>query len=110
MTSPNLDEMSREELEELSKDELIDGLKASNKDQVVFFEPQREIILTNPTEETLNEFSNIAHMETSSEDHYKFQVQEMDIWNTNISLEELKEKYTRLVGSYPHFLEWLERT
>ncbi|MFB6116503.1 MAG: DEAD/DEAH box helicase [Candidatus Nanosalina sp.] len=110
MTEDKIDEMSRRELEELSKDELIDLVKDEKGNDVVFFEPQREIILSDPDEETLNEFSNIAHMETSSGDHYKFKVQEMDIWNSDLSLEELKEKYTRLVGNYPHFLEWLQRT
>ncbi len=33
----------------------------------------------------------------------------MDIWNSDLSLEEMKEKYTRIVGSYPSFLEWVER-
>jgi DNA excision repair protein ERCC-3 len=106
----NLSDLSREELEELSKEEIIEKIEKEKEDRIVFFEPQREIVLTNPAEESLNEFSNIAHMETSSGDHYKFKVQEMDIWNSDLSLEELKEKYTRLVGNYPHFLEWLERT
>ena len=98
--------MPEENLEELSKEELIE--KISN--QVVFFEPQREIILSNPDRETLNEVSSLAHMETSSGEHYKFEVQEMDIWNSDKSLEEMKEVYTRVVGNYPRFLEWLERT
>ena len=110
MADNKIEDMSREELEELSKDELIDMMKEESGNDVVFFEPQREIILSDPDDETLNEFSNIAHMETSSGDHYKFKVQEMDIWNCDLSLEELKEKYTRLVGNYPHFLEWLQRT
>ena len=98
--------MPEENLEELSKEELIE--KISN--QVVFFEPQREIILSNPDRETLNEVSSLAHMETSSGEHYKFEVTEMDIWNSDKSLEEMKEVYTRVVGNYPRFLEWLERT
>ena len=110
MKEDKMENMSREELQELSKEELIDVLKGDKENNVVFFEPQREIILSEPEDEVLNEFSNIAHMETSSGDHYKFKVQEMDIWNSDLSLEELKEKYTRLVGNYPHFLEWLQRT
>ena len=110
MKEDKIDEMSREELQELSKEELIDILKDDRENNVVFFEPQREIILSDPEDKVLNEFSNIAHMETSSGEHYKFKVQEMDIWNSDLSLEELKEKYTRLVGNYPHFLEWLQRT
>jgi DNA excision repair protein ERCC-3 len=98
--------MPEENLEELSKEELIDRLK----NQVVFFEPQREIILSNPDRETLNEVSSLAHMETSSGEHYKFEVTEMDIWNSDKSIEEMKEVYTRVVGNYPRFLEWLERT
>ncbi len=102
--------MTDENWEDLSKDELIDKIEELKEDRVVFFEPQREIVLSNPSEETLNEIGGIAHMETSSADHYKFKVQEMDIWNSDLSLEEMKEKYTRLVGNYPHFLEWLQRT
>ncbi len=93
-------------LEDKPKEELIEQLK----NHVVFFEPQREIILSNPDSETLNEISSLAHMETSSGDHYKFQVREMDIWNSDMSSEEMKEVYTRVVGNYPIFLEWLERT
>ena len=98
------------DLDDLSREELINRLNEIQQDQVVFFEPQREIILSNPREETLREISSISHMETSSGEHYKFQVREMDIWNSDLSLEEMKEKYTRLVGSYPHFTEWVERT
>jgi DNA excision repair protein ERCC-3 len=103
MDEEKISEMSREELEEKI-------LEMENDEEVVFFEPQREIILTNPSDETLNRISSIAHMETSSGDHYKFQVKEMDIWNSDRSLEEMKEIYTDLVGSRPRFLEWVERT
>ncbi len=107
-------EKDLEELESLPKEELIERIaelkEEKDKNQVVFFEPQREIILSNPDEETLNEISEIAHMDTSSEDHYKFKVKEMDVWNSDLSLEEMREKYTRIVGSYPNFLSWLERT
>ncbi len=99
------------EYEDLSREELIELLEEKeSEDQIVFFEPQREIIVSDPDEETLNELSQIAHMETSSEQHYKFQVREMDIWNSDRSIEEMKEIYTRLLGSYPSFLEWVERT
>lgn len=106
--------LEEKELEQLDKEELIERIQElqGNEEQnnVVFFEPQREIILSNPNEETLNEISEIAHMDTSSGDHYKFKVKEMDIWNSDLSLEEMEEKYTRIVGSYPNFLSWLERT
>ena len=102
--------MKDENWEDFSKDELINKIEELKEDRVVFFEPQREIVLSNPSEETLNEIGGIAHMETSSADHYKFKVQEMDIWNSDLSLEEMKEKYTKLVGNYPHFLEWVQRT
>jgi DNA excision repair protein ERCC-3 len=98
--------MPDENLEDLSKEELIEKIQ----NQVVFFEPQREIILSHPDRETLNEVSSLAHMETSSGEHYKFEVQEMDLWNSDKSLEEMKEVYTRVVGNYPRFMEWLERT
>ncbi|PSH02085.1 MAG: hypothetical protein BRC26_02355, partial [Nanohaloarchaea archaeon QH_8_44_6] len=103
-----------EELKELPKEELVERMaelqnEVSNE-KAVFFEPQREIILSNPDEETLNEMSEVAHMDTSSGAHYKFKVKQMDIWNSDLSLEEMKEKYTRIVGDYPNFLNWLERT
>ncbi len=107
-------EKDLEQLESLPKEELIERIaelkEEKKRNQVVFFEPQREIILSNPDEETLNEISEIAHMDTSSDEHYKFKVKEMDIWNSDLSLEEMKEKYTRIVGNYPNFLSWLERT
>ncbi|MFB6291976.1 MAG: DEAD/DEAH box helicase [Candidatus Nanohaloarchaea archaeon] len=101
--------MSEENLEDLSKEELIERLRDQEQDNVVFFEPQREIILSNPSDETVNEISEVAHLETSSGADYKFKVREMDIWNSDLSLEEMKEKYTRIVGSYPSFLEWVQR-
>ncbi|MFB6115266.1 MAG: hypothetical protein ABEK04_03160, partial [Candidatus Nanohalobium sp.] len=77
--------MKEEKLSDLSRDELEERiLEMQNEEQVVFFEPQREIILTDPDDETLNRISSIAHMETSSGDHYKFQVKEMDIWNSDL--------------------------
>jgi DNA excision repair protein ERCC-3 len=103
-----------EELEEMPKEELIERIaelqSEIKKEKAVFFEPQREIILSRPEEETLNEISEIAHMDTSSGSHYKFKVKQMDIWNSDLSLEEMKEKYTRILGNYPNFLNWLERT
>ena len=106
--------LDEKELEQLEKEELIERIQELQTDEeqnnVVFFEPQREIILSNPDDETLNEISEVAHMDTSSGDHYKFKVKEMDIWNSDLSLEEMKEKYTRIVGSYPNFMSWLERT
>ena len=106
--------LDQNELEELPKEELVERIQElqneEEQNKVVFFEPQREVILSNPDEETLNEISEIAHMDTSSGDHYKFKVKEMDVWNSDLSLEEMKEKYTRIVGSYPNFMGWLERT
>ncbi|MFB6203472.1 MAG: DEAD/DEAH box helicase [Candidatus Nanohaloarchaea archaeon] len=102
--------MPDDKLEDLSEEELREKVRDLKQDRVVFFEPQREIILSNPSEETLNEISEIAHLETSSGEHYKFQVKQMDIWNSDLALEEMKEKYTRIIGSHPHFIEWLERT
>ncbi|MFB6213506.1 MAG: DEAD/DEAH box helicase [Candidatus Nanohaloarchaea archaeon] len=100
----------REDLEELSREELVERIQEQEKQNVVFFEPQREIVVSSPSEETLNELSEIAHMETSSGEHYKFEVRDMDIWNSDLSLEEMREKYTRILGSHPRFLEWVDRT
>ncbi|MFB6190726.1 MAG: DEAD/DEAH box helicase [Candidatus Nanohaloarchaea archaeon] len=100
----------RDDLEELSRDELIDMIQEQERENVVFFEPQREIVVSSPSDETLNELSDVAHMETSSGEHYKFEVRDMDIWNSDLSLEEMKEKYSRILGHHPRFLEWVERT
>ena len=78
------------DLEEMSRDELVEKVKELREDEVVFFEPQREAVITDPDEETLSELSEIAHMETSSGDHYKFKTGEMDVWNSDLSLEEMK--------------------
>lgn len=95
--------------EEMSEDELREKVEELMND-VVFFEPQREIVLSHPDDETLGTISDVAHLESSSGDHYKFEVREMDIWNSELSLEEMKQKYTEILGSYPAFLEWVERT
>lgn len=110
MDADKADDLSREEL--LDKiQQLEDDLEEALKDEdVAFFEPQREIILSNPHSETLNEMSEIAHLVTTSGDHYKFEIKQMDVWNSDLSLEEMKEKYTRILGSYPNFMNWLERT
>lgn len=102
--------MTEENYEDLSREELIEKIEELENDNVVFFEPQREIVISNPSEQTLNEISEIAHLDSSSGEHYKFEVKEMDIWNSDLSLEELREKYTRILGNYPGFLEWVERT
>ncbi|MFB6209512.1 MAG: DEAD/DEAH box helicase [Candidatus Nanohaloarchaea archaeon] len=106
--------MPEEDLESMPKEELIERINELENEiedeRAVFFEPQREIILTNPDEETLSEMSGIAHLDTSSGDHYKFRVKQMDVWNSDLSLEEMKEIYTRILGNYPNFLNWLERT
>ncbi len=102
-------------LQDLSKEELIQKINDLNDEKnseqnVVFFEPQREIIISEPEDETLNEMSEVAHLDSSSGEHYKYRIKEMDIWNSDLSLEEMKEKYTRILGNYPNFLNWLERT
>lgn len=101
--------MPDDKYEDYSKEELIERIEKL-EDEAIFFEPQREIIVSNPTDETLGTVSDIAHLESSSGDHYKFEVREMDIWNSELSLEEMKQKYTEVVGSYPRFLEWVQRT
>jgi DNA excision repair protein ERCC-3 len=106
--------MPDEKYEDLSREELVEKireLKDQRKDDnVVFFEPQREIIISDPSDEELSQISEIAHLESSSGDHYKFEIREMDIWNSPLSLEEMMEKYTEIIGSYPGFMEWVKRT
>ena len=101
--------MSKEKYEELSREELIEKIHQLERSDVVFFEPQREIIVSNPSDEVLNQLSKVSHLESTSGEHYKFEVREMDIWNSELSIEEIKERYTELLGSHPRFLEWVDR-
>lgn len=102
--------MPNEKYEDMDREELIERIEDLEGSDIVFFEPQREIIVSHPSEEQLSQLSEISHLESSSGDHYKFEVREMDIWNSELSIEEMKEKYTEILGSYPRFIEWVERT
>jgi DNA excision repair protein ERCC-3 len=101
-------------LDDMSRQELIEEVKSlrqdSSKEDTIFFEPQREIVLRNPSDRVLEEISEIAHVETTSGNSYKFEVREMDIWNSDLSLEEIKERYEDILGRQPHFMDWVERT
>jgi DNA excision repair protein ERCC-3 len=78
---------------------------------VHFFESSREIIAVAPTEDELRKLSSVAHLETSADDIYKFQVREMDIWNTDLDLDEIQEAFRQILRTeYPNFMEWVERT
>ncbi|MFB6244750.1 MAG: DEAD/DEAH box helicase [Candidatus Nanohaloarchaea archaeon] len=101
--------MPEDKYEEFTREELVERIEEL-ENEAVFFEPQREIVLSSPSEELLGEISDLAHLESSSGDHYKFEVREMDVWNSELSVEEMKQKYTEILGSYPRFLEWVERT
>ena len=106
--------MPDENYEDLSREELVEKIEEledqKNDNDVVFFEPQREIIISDPSDEVLSKISEISHLESSSGSHYKFEVREMDIWNSPLSLEEMEQKYTEIIGSYPGFIEWVKRT
>jgi DNA excision repair protein ERCC-3 len=84
--------------------------RTRRQEDTFFFEASREIILVDPGSETLRTLSSIAHLESSTETLYKFTVDDMDVWNSNRSLEEMKGAFSDLLGDQPSFFEWLERT
>ncbi len=89
--------------------EIVD--KAADAEELFFFEPSREIIAVSPGEDTLRKLSRVAHMESSSENLYKFTVNDMDLWNSDLGYEEARDIFEEVLPrEYPNFLEWLERT
>ncbi|MDY6777117.1 MAG: DEAD/DEAH box helicase [Candidatus Nanohaloarchaea archaeon] len=82
-----------------------------DRQDAFFFEANREILLISPDAETLRKLSSVAHVEASSGETYKFQVRDMDVWNSSKSLDEMKEVFLDIIGEErPNFFEWLERT
>ena len=81
--------MPDDKYEDYSKEELVERIQKL-EDQAIFFEPQREIIVSNPSDETLGTVSDIAHLESSSGDHYKFEVIEMDDFISRETITETK--------------------
>lgn len=105
-------ELSDEEWEQW-QDELPDEIaaKAEDPEEVFFFEPSREIVVSHPDEDTLSQLSRVAHMESSAEALYKFQVTRMDLWNSDMELAEAEEIFRGVLpGDYPNFYDWLEKT
>ncbi|MFB6077050.1 MAG: hypothetical protein ABEK12_02885, partial [Candidatus Nanohaloarchaea archaeon] len=103
---------SDEEWEE-RKDELPDGLveRAEPLEDVFFFEPSREIVVVNPAEETLRKISKVAHLASSSDDLFKFEVDRMDLWNADLSREEAKAIFEDILPrDYPNFIRWVDGT
>lgn len=105
-------EFAEEEWEDW-KDDLPEDLveRATEAEELFFLEPSREIIVSNPEEETLRKLSRVAHMESSADGLYKFTVNQMDLWNSDLDYEEAKNTFDDLLPrEYPKFTEWLDRT
>ncbi len=95
------------------KDDLPDDLveRAETAEEVFFFEPSRELVVVSPSEETLRQLSRVAHMESSAEDLYKFAVRRMDLWNSDLTLDEAEDIFDDVLErEYPNFREWLADT
>lgn len=91
-------------------DEAVNERFGSPEERVFFFEADREIIVVNPSSEMMRDLSSVAHLESSNEEMYKFQVSQMDVWNAGMELNEMQEVYDEYIGNRPNFMEWLERT
>lgn len=88
----------------------VEGRFETPDEQIFFFEADREILVVNPRSETVQNISDVAHLESSTEEMYKFAVSQMDVWNTGMELSEMQEVYATYIGNRPNFMEWLERT
>ncbi len=105
-------EFSEDEWEDW-KDALPEDVvdRAVEAEELFFLEPGREILVSNPEEETLRNLSRVAHLESSADGLYKFTVNQMDLWNSDLDLGEAKDIFESLFSrEYPTFMEWLEQT
>lgn len=85
--------------------------RARDSEEIFFFEPSREIIAVSPSEDTLSKLSRVAHMESSAEQLYKFTIDDMDLWNSDLTFEEARDIFQEILPrDYPNFMDWLERT
>lgn len=90
---------------------LKDQLDTDSDEQVYFFEPDRELIITHPDPDTREQVSNVAHVEGTDGDSIKYGIRRMDIWRSHLDLDDLKATYRSILPDrYPHFMEWVERT
>lgn len=107
-----LTEQEWNQLKEKSKDEIIDLLenRVETESRVFFFEAPREIFVHNPDQDLLEKVSQVAHLESSSGNNFKFKVRDMDVWNSDLELEEIEQVFYDLFEQdYPNFNEWLQR-
>ncbi|MDY6765763.1 MAG: DEAD/DEAH box helicase [Candidatus Nanohaloarchaea archaeon] len=110
--SPVRIEFSDDEWEDV-QDELPQHVvdRAAPAEEVFFFEPSRELVVSDPSEDTLQKLSRVAHMESSADGLYKFEIRRMDLWNSDLGEAEAKQIFDDVLDrEYPNFTEWLEDT
>ncbi|MDY6769443.1 MAG: DEAD/DEAH box helicase [Candidatus Nanohaloarchaea archaeon] len=110
--SPVRIEFSDEEWED-RKDDLPEDVvdRAEEAEEVFFFEPSRELVVSDPSEETLRKLSRVAHMESSADGLYKFEVRRMDLWNSDLEEAEATDIFDEVLDrDYPNFRDWLADT
>ncbi|MCJ7450702.1 MAG: DEAD/DEAH box helicase family protein [Candidatus Nanohaloarchaeota archaeon QJJ-9] len=84
--------------------------QSGQEHEIYFFEENREIIVINPEEKVLKKLGRVSHLEASSGELYKFKVSRMDVWNSDLELEELEKYFKEILGEErPKFIEWVER-
>ncbi|MDY6761873.1 MAG: DEAD/DEAH box helicase [Candidatus Nanohaloarchaea archaeon] len=110
--SPVRIEFSDDEWENIAE-ELPDDVveRAEPAEEVFFFEPSRELVVSAPSEETLRKLSRVAHMESSADNLYKFEIRRMDLWNSDLGLSDAQGIFDDVLDrDYPNFRDWLEDT
>lgn len=68
-------------------------------ERVLFFPSRREVVVSNPTEETRGVLSQTAHLVDSNGDGYMYKVDDVDVWNAPYdTFEAFRESLQSVIG------------
>lgn len=80
--------------------------KEATDGPVIFLEPRRQFIVSQPSERQLRELSDIGYLEYADEkNNYSFVVREQDLWRI-ADWRRVEEIIRRYAPGHPHFMEW----
>jgi len=96
--SDNERESPEEALSETA-DRSVDTSKREDSERVLFFPGRREIAVDNPSDETRERLSRIAHVVDSTDDSYLYKISSGDVWTAAVdSFGELRTELKQVVG------------
>jgi len=76
---------------------------------VIFLEPRRQFIISQPSERQIADMNELAHLEYSDErGNYSFVVRQQDLWRVS-DFKRVREVIERWAPGHPLFLEWAEQ-